>query len=52
MKLADVAARVERYFNIRAQTKADFVVLVMEIAGNNVMAALAQFVNQTRANCA
>src|SRR5262249_36313762 len=49
-KLADVATRVKRHFNIRAQTEADLIGLMWQVARDDVMTAAAQFSDQARAD--
>src|SRR6185369_17087417 len=49
-KLAHVATCVERYFDVSAQAEADFVRLMMQIAGDDVMPALAQLSDQAGAD--
>ena len=49
-KLAHVATRVERDFDIGAQAEADLISLVWQVAGDDVMTSLAQFGDQTRAD--
>ncbi len=47
-KLANITTRVEWHFDVSAQTETDLVRLVLKIARNNVMPAVAQLVDQAR----
>jgi hypothetical protein len=49
-KFADVTTRIERYFDVGAQAKADFVRLVLKITGDDVIAAIAELGNQAGAD--
>src|SRR6185369_3503552 len=49
-KLADVATRIQWDFNVGTQTEPDLIRLMLYVAGNNLMSALAQLVNEARAN--
>ena len=49
-KLADVTARVKRDFDVRTQAEANLVRLMLYIARDDVMLALAQLGDEARAN--
>src|SRR5215213_5611189 len=49
-KLADVAACVKRDFNVGAEAEADLIRLMLYVAGDDVMPALAQLIDEARAD--
>src|SRR5689334_20833150 len=49
-ELAHVAARIERHFNIGPQTEANLIGLMVQIARDDVMTALTQFADESRAD--
>jgi hypothetical protein len=49
-KFADVTTRIEWYFYVGTQAEADFVWLVLQITGDDVMTAIAELGNQAGTN--
>src|SRR5690349_9861307 len=49
-KLAHVATRVKRHFDIGAQTKPDLIRLMMQVARDNMMSPPAQLLNEARSD--
>src|SRR5207302_1574062 len=51
-KVADIATRVKRQFDVSTQTKADLVRLMLKIAGDGVMSASPELCDESGPDCA